>query len=183
MHAVSTTLYALLRYTRAVAVYRRSRMRSVYRVKRSCPLCSTPAGSSTLPPATVAAGRPTGLLLLIFPSFLSVLRIRIRDPVPFWPLDPGSGMGKKSRLGSGKHMLDNIPESLETTFWRGSGSGFEIWESFWIWIRDQGWKKFWYGIRDKRSGSATLLFLSLLTILQALTCAWNCETWDGILEL
>jgi hypothetical protein len=26
-------------------------------------------------------------------SNLPVLRIRIRDPVPFWPLDPGSGMG------------------------------------------------------------------------------------------
>ena len=25
--------------------------------------------------------------------FSSVLRIRIRDPVPFWPLDPGSGIG------------------------------------------------------------------------------------------
>ncbi len=29
-----------------------------------------------------------------------MLRILIRDPVPFWPLDPGSRMGKKS--GSGK---------------------------------------------------------------------------------
>ncbi len=28
-----------------------------------------------------------------------VLRIRIRDPVPFWPLDPGSGRGKKSGSG------------------------------------------------------------------------------------
>ncbi len=27
-----------------------------------------------------------------------VLRIRIRDPVPFWPLDPGSGMGKKIKI-------------------------------------------------------------------------------------
>ncbi len=27
-------------------------------------------------------------------SSWSVLRIRIRDPVPFWPLDPGSGIGK-----------------------------------------------------------------------------------------
>jgi hypothetical protein len=27
----------------------------------------------------------------------SVLRIRIRDPVPFGPLDPGSGMGEKIR--------------------------------------------------------------------------------------
>jgi hypothetical protein len=25
----------------------------------------------------------------------------IGDPVPFWPLEPGSGMGKKSRSGSG----------------------------------------------------------------------------------
>jgi hypothetical protein len=30
-----------------------------------------------------------------------VLRIRIRDPVPFLPLDPGSGMGRKSASGSG----------------------------------------------------------------------------------
>ncbi len=37
----------------------------------------------------------------------SMLRIWIRDPVPFWPLDPGSGMGKKSRSGS---------ESLEKNF-------------------------------------------------------------------
>jgi hypothetical protein len=27
-----------------------------------------------------------------------VLRIRIRDPVPFRPLDPGFGMGKKFRI-------------------------------------------------------------------------------------
>ncbi len=25
----------------------------------------------------------------------AVLRIRLRDPVPFWPLDPGSGMDEK----------------------------------------------------------------------------------------
>ncbi len=36
--------------------------------------------------------------------FFSVLRIRIRDPVPFWPLEPGSGMGKK--LGSGSGIRD-----------------------------------------------------------------------------
>ncbi len=28
----------------------------------------------------------------------AVLRIRIRDPVPFWPLDVGSGMGKNQSL-------------------------------------------------------------------------------------
>jgi hypothetical protein len=31
----------------------------------------------------------------------AVLRIRIPDPVPFCPLDPGSGMGKKSGSGHG----------------------------------------------------------------------------------
>ncbi len=27
------------------------------------------------------------------PAFFAVLRIRIRDPMSFWPLDPGSGIG------------------------------------------------------------------------------------------
>ncbi len=39
----------------------------------------------------------------------AVLRIRIRDLVPFWPLDPGSRMGKKSRWGS--VILDEHPWS------------------------------------------------------------------------
>ena len=39
--------------------------------------------------------------------------IRIRDPVPFWPLDPESGMGKKSGSGSGMNNPDHISESLE----------------------------------------------------------------------
>ncbi len=34
------------------------------------------------------------------------LRIRIRDPVPFWPLDPGSGMGKNQDPGSGINIPD-----------------------------------------------------------------------------
>jgi hypothetical protein len=37
-----------------------------------------------------------------------VLRIRIRDPVPFCHLDPGSGMGKKSGSGSGTNKPDHI---------------------------------------------------------------------------
>ncbi len=36
--------------------------------------------------------------------------------LPFWPLDPGSGMGKKSGPGSGKNNQDHISESLETIF-------------------------------------------------------------------
>ncbi len=34
--------------------------------------------------------------------------LRIRDPVPFWPLDPGSGMGEKSESRSGMNNLDQI---------------------------------------------------------------------------
>ncbi len=85
----------------------------------------------------------------------AVLRIRIRDPVSFWPLDPGSGMGKKS--GSGFGIRDEQPGSyfLElrnhfcSFFWvkilksfdadLGSGMGK-------IRIRDPGWKKVGSGI-------------------------------------
>ncbi len=45
----------------------------------------------------------------------AVLRIRILDPVPFCPLDLGSGMGKKS--GSEMNNPDHISESLEIIFW------------------------------------------------------------------
>ncbi len=45
--------------------------------------------------------------------FLPVLRIRIRDPVPFWPLDPGSGMGFFPDPGSRDHIL----KSFLTIFW------------------------------------------------------------------
>ncbi len=38
----------------------------------------------------------------------------IRDPVPFWPLDPGSGMGKKSGSGSGMNNPDDISDSLKS---------------------------------------------------------------------
>ncbi len=41
-------------------------------------------------------------------SWRTVLRIRIRDPVPSWPLDPGSGMGRKSASGSGMNNPDHI---------------------------------------------------------------------------
>jgi hypothetical protein len=42
-----------------------------------------------------------------------VLRIRIRYPLPFLPLDPG--WVKKS--GSGMNNPDHISESLKTIFW------------------------------------------------------------------
>ncbi len=85
-----------------------------------------------------------------------MLRIRIRDPVPFWPLDPESGMGKKS--GSGSGIRDEQPRSyfreLRNNFLglknlnsdADPGSGMEK-----VRIRDgkssdPGWKKFGYGI-------------------------------------
>ncbi len=42
-----------------------------------------------------------------------VLRIRIWDPVPFWHLDPGFGMVKKSGYGSEMNNPNRISESLE----------------------------------------------------------------------
>jgi hypothetical protein len=48
-------------------------------------------------------------------AYRPVLRLRIRDPVPF--LTPGSGMGKKSVSRSGmKKEPDHISDSLETIF-------------------------------------------------------------------
>ncbi len=45
--------------------------------------------------------------------------LRIRDPVPFWPLDPGWLKNQDPDLGSGSRMNnpDHISESLETNFW------------------------------------------------------------------
>ncbi len=46
--------------------------------------------------------------------FDAVLRIRIRDPVPFWPICPGSGMGRKPVSGSG--IRDEQPGSYFLEF-------------------------------------------------------------------
>ncbi len=50
--------------------------------------------------------RPTGEYRRIG-LFPTVLRIRIRDPMPLGPLDPGSGMGEKSEPGSGMNNPDH----------------------------------------------------------------------------
>ncbi len=71
----------------------------------------------------------------------AVLRIRIRDPVPFWPLDPGSGKGKKSWSGSGMNNPDHNLQSLETIF-LGLQKILKFFDT------DSGWKKFWFGIRN-----------------------------------
>jgi hypothetical protein len=93
-----------------------------------------------------------------------VLRIRIRDPVPFLPLDPGWVESQHPDPGSGMNNPDHICLSLETIFlvffWvkilkffdADPGSGMET-----VRIRDAGWKKVGSGIRDKHPGSATLL--------------------------
>jgi hypothetical protein len=86
----------------------------------------------------------------------AVLRIGIRDPVPFLPLDPGSGMGRKS--GSGSGIRDEQPGSyfpeLRNSFFGffgvkilkffdvDPGSGMET-----VRIRDPGWKKVGSGSR------------------------------------
>ncbi len=94
----------------------------------------------------------TGPQLWIFvcTTSSSVLRIRIRDPLPFWPMDPGLGMSNvRIRIRDEQPESYCICESLETIFWglkylnslmRIRGSGMEK-----IRIRDgknsdPGWK-------------------------------------------
>jgi hypothetical protein len=45
-----------------------------------------------------------------------VLRIRIRDPVHFWPLDPGRVKHQDLDPGSGMNTPDHISERLEAIF-------------------------------------------------------------------
>jgi hypothetical protein len=86
----------------------------------------------------------------------------VADPGSGAFLTPVSGMGKKSRCGSGMYIPDHVSEGLETIFWvkilkfldADPDQGSEI---FLHWIRDQGRKNFGYGIRDKHPGSATLV--------------------------
>jgi hypothetical protein len=70
----------------------------------------------------------------------AVLRIRIRDPVPFWPLDPGSGVGKKLGSASGIRIRDEQPGSYFREL-KKLGSGMQ---------------KFGSEIRDEHPGPATL---------------------------
>ncbi len=70
--------------------------------------------------------------------YKTVLRIRIRDPVPFWPLDPGSGMNKPWSYF--RELRNNFWIKIHKFFDSDPGSGMEK-------IR----------IRDKYPGSATLL--------------------------
>ncbi len=69
-----------------------------------CPVLHIPASGRTTSSSSTR-GRQSSL----------VLRIRIRDPVPFWPLDPGSVIGffRISDPGSQTHIF----ESLVTIFW------------------------------------------------------------------
>ncbi len=92
----------------------------------------------------------------------TVLRIRIWDPMPFWPLDPVSGMGRKSASRSGirdeqpgsyflelrNHFFGFYGVKILKFFDADPGSGMET-----VRIRDPGWKKVGSGIRDKHPGS------------------------------
>ncbi len=106
------------------------------------PRCTTPSKSGTWLSIRwlIFSPRNASPVLLFFKIHYSMCHYqccesRIRDPVPFWSLDRGSGMGKKSRSGSGM----NIPAVLrihDILGWiririrgpmhltNGSGSGF-----------------------------------------------------------
>ncbi len=71
---------------------------------------------------------------------IAVLRIWIRNPgsMPFWPLDPGSGMARKSASGSGIH--DEQPGSYFLEL-RNHFFGLKYLNSL-MRIRDPGWRQF-----------------------------------------
>jgi hypothetical protein len=50
-------------------------------------------------------------------TLLKNSELRIRDPVPFWPLDPGSGTGKKQDPDPGWITRIIFPRALKTIFW------------------------------------------------------------------
>jgi hypothetical protein len=100
---------------------------------------------------------------------LPVLRIRIRDPVPFWPLNPGPGMGKNQDLypgsASGMSNPDHFSESAETIFWVKIrvNSLMRIRDLRWK-NSDPGWNKFGSGINiaDPQYCSPISVFLTLI---------------------
>jgi hypothetical protein len=86
------------------------------------------------------------------------LVLRIWDPVPFRPLDPGSGafltprsggwvINQDPGSGSGINNPDHISESLETIFWVKIRKFFDA---------DPGSGMEKIRVRDKHPGSATL---------------------------
>jgi hypothetical protein len=75
--------------------------------------------------------------------------ISVADPGYDASWIPGSGLGKKSRSGSGMNMPDHISESLETIFWAkipkffygDPDPGYVIFMTL-----DPGWERFGSGI-------------------------------------
>jgi hypothetical protein len=94
------------------------------------PSCHAPAG----PPLQLPS-RPGNLTTppQHFKSHETASVLRIRDPMPFWPLEPGSGMGKKSGSGYRTYNPDHISKSFQTISWV---KGTQEWEFFWLrfWI-------------------------------------------------
>ncbi len=80
--------------------------------------------------------------------------LRIRDPVLFWPLNPGSGIGKNPDLGFVMKILDLV---VDNNF---LGWKYQIYESgsgiLSTLNPGYGMEKVGPGIRDKHPGSANL---------------------------
>jgi hypothetical protein len=88
-----------------------------------------------------------GLLIFTLPgSRIRITVLRIRDPVPFWPLDPGWVESQHPDPGWTTRIICSN-ESLETIFWLKFLNSLKR-------IRDPGWRQFGSGIREgKKVGS------------------------------
>jgi hypothetical protein len=79
----------------------------------------------------------------------------IRDPVPFWPLDPGSGMGKKIRTRIRDEQPWSYFRELRKNF------GVKILNFF---LCGSGMEKI--RIQDKHPGSTTLVQFFILKLIR-----------------
>jgi hypothetical protein len=98
--------------------------------------------------------------------------LRIRDPVPFWPLDPGSGIGKKSGFNNPDHTSEQFLELkyLNSLIWIRDGKKSRI--------PDPGWKNVGSGMNvpDLHTAIPNYLKLTLpgtmLIRLGVKPCSW-----------
>ncbi len=114
-----------------------------------------------------------------------LLRIRIRDPVTFWPRDPGWVESQHPDPGSGMNNPDHISRALKPFFWVkilkffdvDPGSGLET-----VRIRDPGWKKVGSGINITDPHHCKKLFKNSISDFAAWKADGAAERLPGILS-
>jgi hypothetical protein len=112
---------------------------------------------------------------IFFFFFFSDQSIWIRDPVPFWPMDPGTGIrdGQKIKI----RIRDSDPD--EHRILKFFLMRIRIWNSFWP---GSGTGKI--RIRDKHPGSATLVGCNLTCWIVTPRCSSiSAKYWGSLYHM